>query len=68
MVLWSGQLLLAVLLVLAWLLIALICCWAPLVLLRAAGRALEPRILSVDEIFDEKAPDARSASADQPQP
>jgi hypothetical protein len=69
LVLWSVQLLGAILLLFAWLLLVIILCWAPMSLLRAALRSLEPRILSVDEMFaDEEGPDARSASADPPQP
>ncbi len=66
---WLAQLLLAILLVLTWLLIALVVGLAPMVLLRAAGRAIQPQILSVDEIFSDKAePDVRPASANTPPP
>jgi hypothetical protein len=68
-VVWFAQLLLGLLLIFAWLLIALIFCWAPTSLLRAALRAFEPRILSFDEIFtEEEALDAGSGNANPPQP
>jgi hypothetical protein len=68
-VLWLAQLLLGLLLIFAWLLIAIIFCWAPMSLLRAALRTFEPRILSIDEIItEEEGLDAGSGSANPPQP
>jgi len=68
-VLWLAQLLIAFMLLFAWLLLLLLGGWPPLAILRAAGRCLQLRILTAEEIFDEKkALEIQSAAQDPADP